>query len=90
VLLDTITYRISGHSPSDASSYRSKEEIQHWLAADSINAFRGKLLANGAPPKTRSRPAANPSKRRSSKCLSSPSTWRSARASAPARNWSAR
>jgi 2-oxoisovalerate dehydrogenase E1 component len=47
VLLDTITYRISGHSPSDASSYRSKEEIQHWLAADSINAFRGKLLANG-------------------------------------------
>src|SRR5665648_265072 len=24
VLLDTITYRISGHSPSDASSYRSK------------------------------------------------------------------
>ena len=30
VLLDTVTYRISGHSPSDASSYRSKEEIERW------------------------------------------------------------
>ena len=40
VLLDTITYRISGHSPSDASSYRSKEEIEHWQQADSIHAFR--------------------------------------------------
>ena len=47
VLLDTVTYRISGHSPSDASSYRSKEEIEHWLAADSLRAFHGKLLANG-------------------------------------------
>ena len=36
VLLDTVTYRISGHSPSDASSYRSKEEIEHWQQADSI------------------------------------------------------
>jgi 2-oxoisovalerate dehydrogenase E1 component len=27
VLLDTLTYRIAGHSPSDASSYRSKQEI---------------------------------------------------------------
>jgi 2-oxoisovalerate dehydrogenase E1 component len=48
VLLDTITYRISGHSPSDASSYRSKEEVEHWLAADSIPAFRKKLLEIGA------------------------------------------
>jgi 2-oxoisovalerate dehydrogenase E1 component len=39
-LLDTITYRISGHSPSDASSYRSKEEIEKWLQADSILGFR--------------------------------------------------
>jgi 2-oxoisovalerate dehydrogenase E1 component len=43
VLLDTITYRISGHSPSDASSYRSKEEIEQWLKADSIDAFRKRL-----------------------------------------------
>ena len=46
VLLDTVTYRISGHSPSDASSYRSKEEIERWQQADSIRAFRQKLLDN--------------------------------------------
>jgi 2-oxoisovalerate dehydrogenase E1 component len=50
VLLDTITYRISGHSPSDASSYRSKEEVEHWLAADSIRAFHKKMVAIGALP----------------------------------------
>jgi 2-oxoisovalerate dehydrogenase E1 component len=44
VLLDTITYRISGHSPSDASSYRAKEEIEHWQQADSIAAFRCKVV----------------------------------------------
>jgi 2-oxoisovalerate dehydrogenase E1 component len=43
VLLDTLTYRISGHSPSDASSYRSKEEIDAWLKEDSIGAY-GKTL----------------------------------------------
>jgi 2-oxoisovalerate dehydrogenase E1 component len=43
-LLDTVTYRISGHSPSDASSYRSKEEVEQWLHADAILAFRKKLL----------------------------------------------
>jgi 2-oxoisovalerate dehydrogenase E1 component len=47
VLLETVTYRISGHSPSDASSYRSKEEIERWQQADSIRAFRTKLLAHG-------------------------------------------
>ena len=48
VLLDTITYRISGHSPSDASSYRSKEEVEHWLAADSIHAYHKKMVEIGA------------------------------------------
>jgi len=47
VLLDTVTYRFSGHSPSDASSYRSKEEIEHWQKADSIPAFRNKLAKSG-------------------------------------------
>src|SRR2546430_454832 len=46
VLLDTVTYRISGHSPSDASSYPSKEEIERWQPADSIPAFRQKLVEN--------------------------------------------
>jgi 2-oxoisovalerate dehydrogenase E1 component len=48
VLLDTVTYRISGHSPSDASSYRSKEELEHWQQADSIRAFRQKLISSEA------------------------------------------
>jgi 2-oxoisovalerate dehydrogenase E1 component len=47
-LLDTITYRISGHSPSDASSYRAKEEIEHWRQADSIDAFHRTLTESGA------------------------------------------
>ena len=51
VLLDTLTYRISGHSPSDASSYRSKEEIESWQKEDSIVAF-GNLLVKGGIAKT--------------------------------------
>ena len=47
VLLDTLTYRISGHSPSDASSYRSKEEIEAWIREDSITAYGEKLTAAG-------------------------------------------
>ncbi|MCH7657989.1 MAG: dehydrogenase [Bacteroidetes bacterium] len=39
VLLDTLTYRISGHSPSDASSYRSKDEIDAWKRADAIDEY---------------------------------------------------
>ena len=31
--LDTVTYRFSGHSPSDASSYRTAEEVEHWQSA---------------------------------------------------------
>jgi 2-oxoisovalerate dehydrogenase E1 component len=47
VLLDTITYRTSGHSTSDASSYRSKEEIEKWRRADSLLAFKAKMLKAG-------------------------------------------
>jgi 2-oxoisovalerate dehydrogenase E1 component len=47
VLLDTLTYRISGHSPSDASSYRSKEEIEAWQKEDSIIAFGNTLVNSG-------------------------------------------
>ncbi len=46
VLMDTITYRISGHSPSDASSYRTKEEIEAWQDADCIRSFSEYLLEN--------------------------------------------
>jgi 2-oxoisovalerate dehydrogenase E1 component len=46
VLLDTLTYRFSGHSPSDASSYRSKEEVEAWQQVDSIMQYG--LSLNGA------------------------------------------
>ncbi len=44
ILLDVITYRISGHSPSDSSSYRTKEEIDAWAEADSIVEFKKQML----------------------------------------------
>jgi len=44
VLLDTLTYRYSGHSPSDASSYRTKEEVEAWQANDSLVEYRLKLV----------------------------------------------
>jgi 2-oxoisovalerate dehydrogenase E1 component len=46
VLMDTITYRVSGHSPSDASSYRTKEEVELWKDADAIASYRKYLLDN--------------------------------------------
>ncbi|MFH0922058.1 MAG: thiamine pyrophosphate-dependent enzyme [Fibrobacterota bacterium] len=49
-LLDVVTYRMSGHSPSDASSYRSKEEMEAWTHADAIPAFRTRLLKAGVLP----------------------------------------
>jgi len=47
VLLDTLTYRYSGHSPSDASSYRTKEEIEAWRKVDSIAGFGNELIRAG-------------------------------------------
>jgi 2-oxoisovalerate dehydrogenase E1 component len=45
-LLDTMTYRISGHSPSDASSYRTSEEIKAWQEADSLEEYGAYLVEN--------------------------------------------
>jgi len=47
VLLDVITYRISGHSPSDASAYRTKEEIALWEKQDCVASFGKYLVDNG-------------------------------------------
>ena len=46
-LLDVVTYRYSGHSPSDQSSYRTKEEQEAWLAEDCIVAYGKKLIEAG-------------------------------------------
>jgi len=47
VLLDTITYRYSGHSPSDASSYREKSEIEAWQKVDPLKVFPQQLIEAG-------------------------------------------
>ncbi|MDO4371290.1 MAG: thiamine pyrophosphate-dependent enzyme [Clostridia bacterium] len=47
VLLDVVTYRFCGHSPSDSSSYRTQEEIEAWKAQDPIVAYRKQLLEAG-------------------------------------------
>ena len=44
VLMDTITYRYSGHSPSDQNSYREKEELDAWKKHDPIEAFAKSLV----------------------------------------------
>ncbi|NLF35708.1 MAG: dehydrogenase [Clostridiaceae bacterium] len=47
VLLDVLTYRFAGHSPSDASAYRTKEEIDMWMEQDSLIEYRQKLTKGG-------------------------------------------
>ncbi|MGN1059140.1 MAG: thiamine pyrophosphate-dependent enzyme, partial [Clostridia bacterium] len=45
VLLDTLTYRMTGHSPSDASTYRTKEEIEKWGEHDVLVNYEKKMIA---------------------------------------------
>lgn len=47
VLLDVVTYRYSGHSPSDSATYRTKEEVEMWQQMDSIKVFGEQLVAAG-------------------------------------------
>ncbi|MEP6756929.1 MAG: thiamine pyrophosphate-dependent enzyme [Chthonomonadales bacterium] len=47
ILLDTVTYRFSGHSPSDASSYREKSEVEEWQSVDSIVTYRQDIIKAG-------------------------------------------
>ena len=47
VLLDTLTYRFSGHSPSDASSYRERSEIEAWKQVDPLVTYVEQLIEAG-------------------------------------------
>jgi len=47
VLLDVQCYRQTGHSPSDQSSYRERDEIEMWKKVDPIVEFGGKLVDAG-------------------------------------------
>jgi 2-oxoisovalerate dehydrogenase E1 component len=47
ILIDVLTYRFSGHSPSDSSSYRTTEELKAWEEQDCIIAFGKQLIEAG-------------------------------------------
>ena len=51
-LLDVVTYRYSGHSPSDQDSYRTKEEKEAWMAEDCIVTYGKKLIEAGVADQT--------------------------------------
>ena len=47
VFLDVVTYRFSGHSPSDAMTYRTKDELEAWEKVDSIVVYGQQLVEAG-------------------------------------------
>ena len=47
VLLEVVTYRFGGHSPSDSMTYRTKEELEAWQEQDSIVAYGKQLVEAG-------------------------------------------
>ena len=46
-LLDTITYRFSGHSTSDSNPNRTQEEINAWREQDALHDYEIQLVENG-------------------------------------------
>lgn len=46
-LVENLTYRWRGHSKSDRNRYRTKDEIDSWIAKDPIKRFRAELVAHG-------------------------------------------
>ena len=44
VMLDVVTYRYGGHSPSDSMSYRTIEEVENWKQYDPIVTYRKSLV----------------------------------------------
>lgn len=46
-LVENLTYRWRGHSKSDRNRYRTKEEIDSWIARDPIARFRAELIGHG-------------------------------------------
>ena len=47
VLLDVLCYRQTGHSPSDQSSYRERDEIEMWRKCDPPAEFGAKMIEAG-------------------------------------------
>jgi acetoin:2,6-dichlorophenolindophenol oxidoreductase subunit alpha len=46
-LVENLTYRWRGHSKSDRNRYRTKDEIEGWMARDPIVRFERELIAHG-------------------------------------------
>jgi len=46
-LIEAITYRYKGHSKSDRQVYRTRDEVQAWMARDPIARLREALIARG-------------------------------------------
>ena len=46
-LVENLTYRWRGHSKSDRNRYRTKEEIEGWIARDPIARFQDQLITHG-------------------------------------------
>ncbi len=47
VLLDVLCYRQTGHSPSDQSAYRVRQEIDMWREVEPLVEFGGKMVEAG-------------------------------------------
>jgi pyruvate dehydrogenase E1 component alpha subunit len=46
-LLETVSYRLKGHSVVDPARYRSEESVERARAADPVRAFRSRLIEAG-------------------------------------------
>jgi len=44
ILLDTVVYRHTGHSATDQNAYRTKEEMDTWMAIDCVRTYRDELI----------------------------------------------
>ena len=47
VMLETLTYRFSGHSVSDQNAYRTKEEMDAWKEVDPLTTYPAELVKAG-------------------------------------------
>ena len=47
VMLETLTYRFSGHSVSDQNAYRTKEEMDAWKEVDPLTTYPAALVEAG-------------------------------------------
>jgi TPP-dependent pyruvate/acetoin dehydrogenase alpha subunit len=46
-LIEVLTYRQGGHKRDDPATYRDDRELAAWLAADPVDGFRRRLVADG-------------------------------------------